>query len=146
MTWPLTDKERQGLLPDFFHLLEQISDGPAINPGTVQAHLPELYTMGKIYDQKKLPAHGWFVHAPCRIRQIKEEEGTILLTADGWVRKQYDVLISGVEREPKQVLARDFTQTSSEPPPLKPADAKFHPDIKSLIITLTTPAEIQIRP
>jgi len=146
MTWPLTDKERQGLLPDFFHLLEQISDGPAINPGTVQAHLPELYDMGKIYDLKKLPARGWFVHAPCRIRQVKEEKNTILLTADGWAQKQYHVLISGIEKEPKQVLARDFTQISSEPLPFKPADAKFHPDIKSLIITLTTPAEIQIRP
>jgi len=146
MTWPLTDKERQGLLPDIFHLHEQISDGPAINPGTVQAHLPELYAVGKIYDLKKLPAHGWFIHAPCKIRLVKEEEDTILLAVDGWARKQYHVLISGIEKEPKQVLARDFTQISSEPPPLKPADAKFHPDIKSLIITLTAPAEIQIRP
>ncbi|MHC4728361.1 MAG: hypothetical protein ACYS17_14165, partial [Planctomycetota bacterium] len=39
MSWPVTDKERQGLLPDFFYLESQIADGPAINPGTVQAHI-----------------------------------------------------------------------------------------------------------
>ncbi|MHC4205540.1 MAG: hypothetical protein ACYSTT_12880, partial [Planctomycetota bacterium] len=64
MTWPKTDEQRQGLLPDFFEFREQISAGPAINPGTVQAHLPELYDKGKIYDVKRLPDRGWFVHAP----------------------------------------------------------------------------------
>jgi len=43
MTWDLTDAERQGLLPDFYDLRGQVGAGPAINPGTVQAHLAELY-------------------------------------------------------------------------------------------------------
>ncbi|MHC4520845.1 MAG: hypothetical protein ACYTAS_19820, partial [Planctomycetota bacterium] len=50
MTWPATDAKRQGLLPDFFHLRAQVSDGPAINPGTVQAHVPELFDEGRLYD------------------------------------------------------------------------------------------------
>ncbi|MHC4570441.1 MAG: hypothetical protein ACYTE3_32425, partial [Planctomycetota bacterium] len=62
MTWPRTDVERQGLLPDFFDLRGQISQGPAINPGTVQAHLAELYGKGKIYDVKRLARRGWFIH------------------------------------------------------------------------------------
>ncbi|NLH16123.1 MAG: hypothetical protein GX455_06060, partial [Phycisphaerae bacterium] len=40
-SWPTTDTDRQGLLPDFFLLNDQVSDGPAINPGTVGAHLPD---------------------------------------------------------------------------------------------------------
>ncbi|MBM4090197.1 MAG: hypothetical protein FJ276_12365, partial [Planctomycetes bacterium] len=42
-TFPIEDQERQGLLPDFFHLKAQQSDGPAISPGTVQANLAEAY-------------------------------------------------------------------------------------------------------
>jgi len=144
MTWPTTDKERQGLLPDFFELKPQIPAGPAINPGTVQAHLPELYDRGKIYDIARLPAHRWFIHAPCKIRQVKEEQNAVSLIVEGWAHKQYHVLISGIEKEPKQVLARNFAQTSTEPAPLKPAQTRFHPDTKLLVITLTTPAEIQI--
>src|SRR5688500_11826110 len=37
-SWPSSDAQRQGLLPDFFHLREQRADGPAINPGTLQAN------------------------------------------------------------------------------------------------------------
>ncbi|MCG8683846.1 MAG: hypothetical protein MI892_03155, partial [Desulfobacterales bacterium] len=41
--WPTTDKERQGLLPDFVYPRPQLLDGPAINPGTTQATVPELF-------------------------------------------------------------------------------------------------------
>jgi hypothetical protein len=37
LTWPATDQKRQGLLPDVFELRAQLRDGPAINPGTVEA-------------------------------------------------------------------------------------------------------------
>lgn len=44
MTFPIGDpKQRGGLLPDYFLLNEQMRDGPAINPGTLQAHLGEPF-------------------------------------------------------------------------------------------------------
>ncbi|MBN2313844.1 MAG: hypothetical protein JXM79_07930 [Sedimentisphaerales bacterium] len=137
MSWPPIDRERQGLLPDFFDLIAQVSAGPAINPGTVQAHLPELYGKGKLYDVKMLPQRGWFVHAPCLISNIREDEDVVSLTVDGWSDKQYHVLISGIEREPKEVHIRKVAVHSDE--------IQYHPEHKLLIITLKGKSDIQIR-
>lgn len=137
MSWPPSDQERQGLLPDFFDLIAQIADGPAINPGTVQAHLPELYGKGKLYDVKKLPKHGWFVHAPCLISNIRENEDSVTLLVDGWGDKQYYVLISGIEKEPNEVRVRKSNAHSDE--------IQYHPERKLLIVTLEGKADIQIR-
>ncbi len=143
MTWPTTDAARQGLLPDFFHLVAQRSDGPAINPGTVQAHLPEYFSVGRNYDLKKLPACGWLVHAPCEIRSFKESDDLISITVDGRANKQYCVLICGIEKEPAEVTTADPRREAIF---FGPAQTEFHPDIKALIITLNRPAEIRIRP
>lgn len=44
-TWPLTPEpdERAGLLPDYVELIPQLRDGPAINPGTLQINVPQLF-------------------------------------------------------------------------------------------------------
>jgi hypothetical protein len=144
MSWPLTDEERQGLLPDFFEFREQIAAGPAINPGTVQAHLAELYGRGKIYDVKKLPGHRWFVHAPCMISDIREDGDRVTLAADGWGEKPYYVLVSGVEREPGEVLARKVAHESTEAPVFKSAEAEFHDKDSNLIIRLQGKSQIRI--
>ena len=73
MSWPESDGERQGLLPDIFNLDSQHRDGPAINPGTVQAGLPEAFGLPGMYEFKRLPALGWFLHVPCAIEDIQEE-------------------------------------------------------------------------
>jgi len=139
MSWPLSDKERQGLLPDFFDLIAQIAAGPAINPGTVQAHLSELYGKGKIYDVKKLPRHGLFVHAPCAISNIREDKDGVTLTADGWAGKQYRILISGIETEPGEVLVN-----LDKPGTLRTAETQYDREQKILRIVLTSKAEIRI--
>jgi len=139
MSWPLSDKERQGLLPDFFDLRAQIAAGPAINPGTVQAHLAELYGKGKIYDVKKLPRRGWFVHAPCTISNIRENKDGVTLTAEGWGDKKYYILISGVETEPSEVLVNPDKLST-----LRTAETQYHREQKILQIVLTGKAEIRI--
>ncbi len=140
MSWPLSDKERQGLLPDFFDLNEQIAAGPAINPGTVQAHLSELYGRGKIYDVKRLPTRGWFVHAPCAISDVREDREAVTLILDGWGNKSSYVLVSGVEKEPREVLMRRIGQNKTES-----AEKEFHSERKVLIVTLKGSSEITIR-
>ncbi len=155
MSWPLTDKKRVGLLPDLFDLREQIGAGPAINPGTVQAHLAELYGRGKIYDVKKLRNRGWFIHAPCVISDIREDKKDgVTLTVDGWGGKPYYVLISGVAKEPAEVGVRKVFQESTEPPPFKPARKEFYGEPRPsdglgkhnyLVIALEEKSEIRIR-
>ncbi|MBN2137127.1 MAG: hypothetical protein JW720_04925 [Sedimentisphaerales bacterium] len=143
MTWPVTDADRQGLLPDYFLLRPQISDGPAINPGTVQANIPELFAVGKIYDFKKVPARNWFVHAPSRIGEVKDNEGLISIAVDGCAGRQYRLLISGMEKQPAKV---EWADDRKETIRFGPAETQFHPEINALIITLNAPARIKIEP
>jgi hypothetical protein len=153
MSWSLADKGRQGLLPDFFDLNAQVGAGPAINPGTVQAHLPELYAKGKLYDVKKLPDRGlparsvagWFIHAPCTISDIREDQGSVAFVVDGWAEKPYYVLVSGVEKKPAEVLTRRIAQESTEGISFETAKTEFNRDQKRLIISLRGRSEIQIR-
>jgi hypothetical protein len=144
MSWPLTDEDRQGLLPDFFDLKEQIAAGPAINPGTVQAHLAELYGKGKIYDIKKLTHSDWFVHAPCVISNIREDGDYVSFTTDGWGGvlgdKPYYVLISGIEREPRQVNVHKVVEDSAES-----FGKQFQDEYGNLIIRLQGKSRIRIR-
>jgi hypothetical protein len=109
MTWPTTDKERQGLLPDYFFLVDQISDGPAINPGTAGAHVPELFGKGTMYDLKKLNKQGCFVHAPCAISDIKENADEVTFTVDGWGGEPFYILISGFKSKPKIIAKPEQT-------------------------------------
>ncbi|RKX34815.1 MAG: hypothetical protein DRP64_19755, partial [Verrucomicrobia bacterium] len=83
-TFPLDDEERQGLLPDFFHLKAQKSDGPAISPGTVQANLAEAYGATPIYDVRRLGDSGMIVHVPGGIGNTQVEAETISIGIDGW--------------------------------------------------------------
>ena len=140
MSWPKSDEQRQGLLPDFFDLRAQVAAGPAINPGTVQAHLAELYGKGKIYDVKKLPRRGWFVHAPCMISDIREGQDSITLTAHGWGGKQYYVLISGIETEPGEILVNPGKSNI-----LRSDETQFHSEQKILLIALEGKSVIQIK-
>ncbi len=145
MSWPMTDKERLGLLPDFFDLKAQVGAGPAINPGTVQAHIAELYDKGKIYDVKKLTSRGWFIHAPSAISDIREDKKTAAFVVDGWGEKAYYVLVSGIEREPRDVLVRGVVQESTGPSAFKSAEKEFHADYGNIVIRLQGKSEIKIR-
>jgi hypothetical protein len=145
ISWPITYEKRQGLLPDIFELQQQISAGPAINPGTVQAHVPELYGKGKIYDVKKLSNRGWFVHAPCAINDIREDKRSITFTVDGWGSRPYYVLVSGVDKEPKEISVREVRELSFKSFRFKSAEKKYYSKYKHLIIALEGKSQIRIR-
>jgi len=99
-TWPQSDKERQGLLPDVYHLREQVSDGPAINPGTVQANAVRLYGRPAVYGFHASRENGWFVHAPGEISAIKERKGRISLKVQCPLDKAHYVLVSSLSAKP----------------------------------------------
>jgi len=145
MTWPATDGKRQGLLPDIFELRAQISDGPAINPGTVQAHVPELFDKGVLYDVRRLAAKGWFIHAPCAIRDIHETPDSVTFVVDGWDRKVFYVLLSGVAKEPAGVTVRPTATDASRQVAESRANSDFSPRQQLLAITLSEPSAIRIQ-
>jgi len=143
MTWPVSDPKRQGLLPDVFELRAQLRDGPAINPGTVQAHVPELFNEGHLYDVRRLTVKGGFVHAPCAIRNFREEPGSVTFTVDGWGRNPYYVLLAGTDRKPAAVTiaAAGPRKTSQQ----SAAQAHFNPQQRLLAITLDQPCEVRVK-
>ena len=146
MTWPVTDQKRQGLLPDVFELWPQLRDGPAINPGTVQAHVPELFDKGRLYDMRKLATRGWFIHAPCAIRNIRETKDSVTFTVDGWGKNPYYVLLAGVDQKPVAVTTMPIAAGPVlRQPAAEQAQVHFNPQQRLLAITLNRPCEIQVR-
>jgi hypothetical protein len=106
MTWPVSDTARQGLLPDFFHLKAQVSDGPAINPGTVGAHLAEAFARMPLYQRKKIPSSEGFIHAPGQITILEADETCITFTIKTMSSKPYHILMSGLETRPTSVESK----------------------------------------
>jgi hypothetical protein len=102
MTWPQKDSARQGLLPDSYILRSQLSDGPAINPGTVQANAARFFEQGPLYDFHASRLNGWYVHVPGAIVSVKEEKGRLAFTVQSWLKdRPYFVLVSGLGAEPR---------------------------------------------
>jgi hypothetical protein len=93
--WP--DGDRVGLLPDFFHLRQQRSDGPAINPGTVLAPYISLFGTSPLYDFAREPATGTYVHAPARLRKVLGNERALGFSLEGvrW-KFPYTVLVARI--------------------------------------------------
>lgn len=145
MTWPAGDRQRQGLLPDVFDLKAQLRDGPAINPGTVGAHVPELFGKGTLYDVKRLPKTGWFLHAPCAIRDLRETDNSITFLADGWDNKQFYILLSGVQQKPATVTIRPLAQATAGQIAADETHVDFQPQQHLLTIALDGPSEVQLR-
>ncbi len=135
-SWPTTDTDRQGLLPDFFLLVDQVSDGPSINPGTVGAHLPEAFDQGKLYDVRKLNTKLWFIHAPCEITAIAEQGSKITIEVAGWKSTPANVLISGIDQQPKQIRANGS--------PI--SNRTFDAELKLCVIPITGKTRIEIEP
>ena len=109
MVWPESDADRHGLLPDFFHLVAQYRGGPAINPGTVQASLAELFDVGRLYSSVRIEELDWLVHAPSTIEIHDRTESTVGFSVEGWGPDLYRVLISNVRSRPARVLVSSAT-------------------------------------
>lgn len=104
MCFPVGDpQQRGGLLPDYFLLKAQVSDGPAINPGTVQANLAEAYGKTPMYTLTRL-SNGSLAHVPGEVRQEQGAEGSIKLTVTAWPESEYRMLLTRVGKVPAKVL------------------------------------------
>jgi hypothetical protein len=145
MCWSRQDRKRQGLLPDFFDLKPQVGAGPAINPGTVQAHVPELYHLGTFYDVEKLPRSRWFIHAPCLIHGISETNDEVVFTVEGWGDKECFLLVCGVESEPSEVCLRRVGKGSPALSNWRAAKNAFHEASGLLVATLRGRSQVRIR-
>jgi len=100
-TFPSSEKDLQGLLPDSYGLRAETRNPVAINPGTVQANAVRLFNRPEIYDFRVFRANGLFVHAPGALTNVKEETGAVSFTVEGWADRPYYVLVAGLKSAPR---------------------------------------------
>ena len=99
-TWPPTDTARQGLLPDFYLLQPQVSDGPAINPGTLQSQAIQLYTGSRPYSFRSVREHSLWLHAPGAIGNLVQDEASVTFTLTNWSSRTTWLLVNGLSAVP----------------------------------------------
>jgi len=99
-TYPDTDTEFRGLLPDSFNLRAQTRNGPAINPATTLVPAIRMLGGDAVYGFVVLRQHGLCVHAPGAIDSVREDAAGARFRVQGWPAGPYFVLINGLRDEP----------------------------------------------
>jgi hypothetical protein len=99
-TWPLADAERRGLLPDFYLLRIQRSDGPAINPATLLIPAMRLFAGPAPYTFHAFQHHRLLVHAPGGLADIQERSDGPAFRVETWSPRPCWVLINGLQQTP----------------------------------------------
>jgi hypothetical protein len=102
--WSTADAARQGLLPDFYLLQEQVSDGPAINPGTLQSQAVQYYTGKRPYSFHAFRQHGLFLHAPGALADVAQSQDAVEFTVNNWSSTPARLLMSGFSGVPGVVI------------------------------------------
>jgi hypothetical protein len=133
-TWRADDRDRVGLLPDFYELKAQTSAGPAINPGTVASGAARVFGGGPLHDFRAFRKGGLLVHAPGEIVAEAEREQGVSFTVRGWPREPYFVLVAG------------FTNAPSVKINGAAAQQEFHAAEGRLILKLDGVARVEIAP
>jgi hypothetical protein len=99
-TWPATDTDRHGLLPDFFLLRAQRREGPAINPATVQSQAIEAYGHPPVYDLASATTGSVLIHAAGRVQELVETDAELTFKVQGWHQPSSWVLVIGCAGRP----------------------------------------------
>ena len=124
MCFPAGDEQRRGgLLPDFYLLKAQVSDGPAINPGTLQENLAEAYGKTPMCTVTRL-AGGSLVHAPGEVRE-EPSVGSLKVSVTAWPEDGYRLLLTRVDKAPAAVRWNGAA-----------AEAKFVEGARAVIVAL----------
>ena len=136
ITWPLEDQAHQGLLPDGFELVSQRRNGPAINPGTVQAGAVRLYGGVPLDDFHAFRQHGWLAFAPGEIARTEETAAAVRFEARVWPQHPCWVFVNGFTNPPDVKL-------DGQPVSLT-APHQFEANSGRLVLQLTGPTTVEI--
>jgi hypothetical protein len=100
MCYPLAHEDGLGgLLPDYFFLRQQERGGPAINPGTLQAHLPEAYGKPPMYSVARLHNQS-LVHALGAVREVNAYPNELVTDIALWPESECRVLVTRLKEMP----------------------------------------------
>ncbi len=136
-TWPLGENsERVGLLPDSFDLQAQSRNDVAINPATLMACAVRLYGV-PVYSSRRVKTTGGLLHAPGALSEIKEtEDGSVSFRFTGWQDTPVQLLLTQVSQ---------LTEVQIDGQKAAETDFRFHPETKTLILSLNRAARIKLR-
>ena len=137
-SYPLSDAERGGLLPDSFVLVAQHRNPADINPATVGVGAVRWYTQQPLCDFRAVRERGLLIHAPGKIDLLKATAGETRFSVRGWPKQPYFVLVNGLAKEPQVMV-------NHQPVSLK-APSEFRAAGGHLILQLTGNAEVELAP
>lgn len=100
-TWPETDPQRAGLLPDSFDLRAGARNGPAINPATVLAPAVTALGAARPWDFRVVTPPGWRFYAPGPIEVRRTEPGAVELQVHAWPPGKWRLFVNGLPHEPR---------------------------------------------
>ncbi len=123
-SWPATDRDLQGLLPDSVTLKSQNRNAVAINPGTVQANAVRLYGGPEVYDYRVFRKSGCVLHAPGSIVSPFEGSGSLAFTIRVWAGMKTHALLSGLKRAPRVTVNGAPVSVVTDEPTGRSAGAK----------------------
>lgn len=95
-TWPESDPERVGLLPDFFELGAQRRDGPAINPGTLQVSAFPYYGEPPFMTSTPIREASLVIHAPGALEVVSATDREIVFRIRSWPERKAYCVVSGI--------------------------------------------------
>jgi hypothetical protein len=104
-TWPTSDADLQGLLPDSFVLRTQHRNGPAINPAALEACAlrffgsPRPFGPADLYEFRTFQQNGIRAHVPGDIVDERATDTRIHFVTNPMMRP-YSVLLNGFKRQP----------------------------------------------
>lgn len=129
MSFPINDpKQRGGLLPDYFLLNEQLRDGPAINPGTLQAHLGETFGHLPHYTVTRLSC-GALIHVVGDVTPVSDH--AVQVKVSSWAA-QHRMVVTRLSA-PRAVLWNQ-----------RPVAFTYLPDERVLIVPVMGSGELKV--
>jgi hypothetical protein len=135
-TWPQTDRDLQGLLPDSFQLRTQTRNPPPINPATLLPSAIRYYQQAPLYDFRAARRLGWLIHAPGEIRELEERDKGARFTVAGWAPDGAWLLVNGLPAKPTVKI------DGKDTPLVSPHD--YDAQAGRLVLKIPTSARIQI--
>ncbi len=109
MTFPIDDPAgRGGLLPDYWLFGSGRGDGPAINPGTVQATLAEAFDTPALVTASRIergPAAvgGHVLHLPGEVRRVTSSDTSVTVDVVLWPEEPSRLILTRVATLPRSV-------------------------------------------
>lgn len=95
--WPAEDRERRGLLPDFYVFEERRRDGPAINPLTLGKNAARLFGGPELESFRCVGEPRWRVHVAGEAAVSRDDGRRVELRLAPWPRGPSYALIGGLQ-------------------------------------------------